>query len=101
MSYMKCSWNETCPRTFLNQMKIPLKKLKKAIKAAIKDRALRFTGLQLKAEYITTAPSAQSALDVFNGEWTAKLPFPFQDLRAGDAGVFQDPRIAWLGEPLD
>jgi hypothetical protein len=78
-------------------MKTPLEKLK----AAIKDRALRLAGLELKAEYVTALPSAQNALDIFEGEWTAKFPPPLQDLHAGDAGVFQDPRIAWLGATLD
>lgn len=78
-------------------MKTPLQKLK----AAMKDRALRLTGLELKMEYVTTLPSAQNALDLFEGEWTARLPSPFQNLKAGDAGVFQDARIAWLGERLD
>ena len=78
-------------------MKTPLQKLK----AAVKDRALRLAGLELKAEYITDPPSAQNAIDIFKGEWYAKLPPPLQDLKAGDGGVFQDPRIAWLGEKLD
>ena len=78
-------------------MKTRLEKMK----AAAKDRVLRLAGLELKAEYVTAAPSAQNAVDIFKGEWTAKLPAPLQELRAGDAGVFQDPRIAWLGEQLD
>src|ERR1700726_2804990 len=78
-------------------MKTRLEKLK----AAAKDRVLRLAGLELKAEYVTAAPSAQNAVDIFKGEWTAKLPAPLQELRAGDAGGFQDPRIAWLGEKLD
>lgn len=77
-------------------MKTPFKKLK----AAMKDRALRLTGLDLKAEYITTSPCAQNALDIFKGEWNAQLPPPLQDLKAGNSPVFEDPRIAWLGEQL-
>lgn len=78
-------------------MKNSLKKLE----AAIKDRLLRFAGLELKAEYITTPPSAQNALDIFRGEWYARLPPPLENLKAGDGRVFEDPRIAWLGGKLD
>lgn len=78
-------------------MKTPLKKLK----AAMKDRALRLTGLDLKAEYITTFPCAQNALDVFKGEWNARLPHPLQNLKAGNSLVFEDPRMIWLGGQLN
>jgi hypothetical protein len=77
-------------------MKITLKKLN----AVVKDRALKLAGLDLKAQYITTLPSPQNALDLFKGEWASKLPPPFQDLTAGQAGLFEDGRITWLGERL-
>jgi len=72
----------------------------KKLNAAIKDWALRMAGLDLKAEYITTFPSEQNALDIFEGEWACRLPPPFENLRAGAAELFQDNRIAWLGERL-
>ena len=72
----------------------------KKLKAAVKDRALRMAGLDLKAEYITTRPSEQNALDIFKGEWATKLPPPFENLVGGTAELFQDNRIVWLGERL-
>jgi hypothetical protein len=80
----------------LDLMKFSLKKLN----AAVKDRALRVAGLDLKAEYITTFPSEQHALDIFKGEWASKLPLPFKQLIAGEAELFEDGRITWLGERL-
>jgi hypothetical protein len=77
-------------------MKFPLKKLN----AALKDRALRLAGLDLKAEYVHSPPSAQNSLDIFKGEWASKLPPPFQDLKAGESRLFEDERISWLGEVL-
>ncbi|MGB8116728.1 MAG: class I SAM-dependent methyltransferase [Candidatus Sulfotelmatobacter sp.] len=78
-------------------MKTPLKRLQ----AAVKDRALRLAGLELKIEYVTSPPSPQNVLDIFEGEWNAKLPPPLEDLKAGDVRVFEDERIAWLGKQLD
>lgn len=73
----------------------------KKLKAVIKDRALRLSGLELKAEYVTSFPSAQNALDLFRGEWASRLPSPFENLVAGHAELFDDSRIAWLGERID
>lgn len=76
-------------------------KIAKKFKAVVKDRALRLAGLDLKAEYVTSVPSPQNALDLFRGEWASKLPPPFENLVAGDAELFNDTRIAWLGERID
>jgi hypothetical protein len=73
----------------------------KKLTAVLKDRALRFAGLDVKAEYITSPPSAQNSLDIFKGEWASKMPPPYRDLNAGNAGLFEDGRITWLGEQLD
>ncbi|MBE9125265.1 MULTISPECIES: class I SAM-dependent methyltransferase [unclassified Coleofasciculus] len=46
-------------------------------------------------EYITSAPNPQHALDIFQGEWSSKLPGNLAELNAGSALVFEDPRIEW------
>lgn len=51
-------------------------------------------------QYITTAPSLQSLLDLFKDEWSSKLPEPLEDLQAGSAQLFQDARIDWLAEQI-
>jgi hypothetical protein len=73
-------------------MKITLKKLK----AVITDRAMRLAGLDLKVEYVTAAPSAQNSLDLFKGEWTSKLPPPFENLVAGEVRLFEDARACFI-----
>jgi len=77
-------------------MKFPVHRLT----AALKDRVLRLAGLDIKAEYINSFPSAQNTLDIFKGEWASKLPPPHQDLIAGKASLFEDGRITWLGKRL-
>ncbi|HEY1683391.1 MAG TPA: class I SAM-dependent methyltransferase [Tepidisphaeraceae bacterium] len=49
--------------------------------------------------YVRTAPSPQNAIDIFKGEWSSKLPPPYNNLSAGGIPLFQDGRIAWaLGQ---
>ena len=62
------------------------------LQAAMKDRARRLAGLDLKAEYITTFPCAQNALDIFTKEWNAQLPHPLHELKARNSPAFEDPR---------
>jgi len=50
--------------------------------------------------YVTQSPSPQNALDIFRGEWTSKLPPPFDRLSAGHAALFEDPRAAWAIDRL-
>ena len=72
----------------------------KKIKSKMKDFALRMSGLDVKAEYITTQPSPQNSLTLFEGDWASKLPEPFEKLSAGTADLFNDGRILWLREQL-
>ena len=52
------------------------------------------TGSILDA-YVRSAPSHQNALDIFKGEWAAKLPAPFDVLTAGQLNLFYDNRAWW------
>ncbi|WP_420266812.1 DUF1698 domain-containing protein [Candidatus Magnetominusculus dajiuhuensis] len=47
-------------------------------------------------EYINAAPSAQTAIDIFKGEWISKLPC--DGLTAGKDELFNDARIPWTEE---
>jgi len=46
-------------------------------------------------QYITNAPCAQNALDLFKEEWTSSLPSPLENAQAGKAKLFEDDRIVW------
>lgn len=74
--------------------------LSQKISAAMKDRALRALGLDLKSEYITTEPDPQQTLNLFAGEWASRLPAPLDHLTAGEANLFDDARIKWLASQL-
>lgn len=51
--------------------------------------------------YVKTAPTAQNALDIFEGEWSSALPRSFGlTTSPGAAGLFEDPRIAWAETTL-
>ena len=47
-------------------------------------------------EYVTSAPSAQNAVDIFAGEWSSTLPLP--DVTAGSIPLFADDRVKWALE---
>jgi hypothetical protein len=47
-------------------------------------------------EYVSSAPSAQNAVDVFGGEWSSELPLA--DVRAGGVPLFADERVTWAIE---
>lgn len=49
-------------------------------------------------QYVKSAPCPQNAIDIFKGEWTSKLPTPYEDLEAGSLQLFEDPRILWAVE---
>lgn len=45
--------------------------------------------------YVTGAPSRQKPIDIFAGAWSSAMPAGESSLRAGSAGLFEDPRIIW------
>jgi SAM-dependent methyltransferase len=56
--------------------------------------------LNVLNQYVTSAPSAQNALDILAGSWVSKLPDPLAGLQAGPVPVFDDPRPPWAAEQL-
>ena len=51
--------------------------------------------MNIQDEYIHSAPHPQNAIDIFQGEWSSKLPPPYDNLSAGQAALFEDPRVDW------
>ncbi|UYU17603.1 MULTISPECIES: class I SAM-dependent methyltransferase [Methanoculleus] len=49
-------------------------------------------------QYVKSTPRPQNAIDIFKGEWTSKLPTPYEDLEVGSTQLFEDPRISWAVE---
>jgi hypothetical protein len=64
--------------------------------------------MDLDATYLRTAPSAQNAVDLFQGEWSSQLPpvpWPGHDsptvpVTSGPTPLFADPRIDWAADRL-
>jgi hypothetical protein len=58
-------------------------------------------GESILDSYVKSIPSAQNAVDILKGEWSSKLPPPFDSVTtAGVIPLFQDARIAWLNHML-
>jgi SAM-dependent methyltransferase len=56
---------------------------------------------QLDDLYHRGVPTAQNALDIFEGEWASSFPGSLgRELRAGSAHHFEDPRVHWACERL-
>lgn len=70
------------------------------LKGAVKRFLLRELGVNSLDAYVTSAPSAQNALDIFGGEWVSALPDELAGSRAGSTPLFADDRMKWLDERL-
>jgi SAM-dependent methyltransferase len=51
-------------------------------------------------QYVHAAPTAQTALDAFAGEWWTAVPSSHKDLKAGPLPLAEDSRITWAIEAL-
>jgi SAM-dependent methyltransferase len=47
--------------------------------------------------YVRGAPSGRQALEIFAGEWSSRLPPPY-DVITGSSELFEDARIKWILE---
>lgn len=52
------------------------------------------------ASFVRTAPSAQTAIDAVPDAWASRFPAPLQDVAAGQAQLFEDPRMTWAFDNL-
>jgi hypothetical protein len=50
--------------------------------------------------YVRTAPGPANAVDIFKGQWTSKLPPPYDGLTGGVAPLYDDPRVQLALEVL-
>jgi hypothetical protein len=48
--------------------------------------------------YVSTAPSAQNAVDIFEGEWSSMFPASLPEIEAGPVPLFSDQRVTWAVE---
>lgn len=64
------------------------------------SRRLAFLRSLRTATFATSAPSPQTALDAVPVEWVSRFPAPLEQLDAGNAALFDDPRMAWAFDNL-
>lgn len=64
------------------------------------SRRLAFVRSLGTATFATSAPSPQTALDAVPVEWVSRFPTPLEQLDAGDAELFDDPRMTWAFDNL-
>lgn len=50
--------------------------------------------MEIHELYVIKKPSAQNAVDIMKDSWSSRFPLQFQ-LSAGEALLFQDPRVEW------
>jgi hypothetical protein len=49
----------------------------------------------MSSPYATKAPSVQQTLDLFRNKWASRMPAKLGQVEAGDAALFEDPRVEW------
>lgn len=66
---------------------------------ALSRRRLLLNPLQVLKSYATAAPSRQSVIDIFKGEWSSTFPASTGLIATpGGSKLFEDDRITWLAE---
>lgn len=54
----------------------------------------------MPSPYATQAPSVQQTLDLFRNKWASQMPAALGNSVAGQAALFDDPRVDWAVENL-
>ena len=56
--------------------------------------------MEILDQYTDRAPSLQNTFDIFQGEWSSRLPSALKETQAGEVPLFEDSRIHWAIERL-
>lgn len=54
----------------------------------------------MSSPYATRAPSVQQTLDLFRDKWASRMPASLPGAEAGEAALFDDPRLDWAVKQL-
>lgn len=76
----------------------PLARARRA--AGVARRIAGGASLARRENFVATAPSAQTAIDAVPDSWASKFPPPLNEVVAGSAELFDDPRVRWAFEQL-
>jgi hypothetical protein len=75
-------------RRVKNVLSNPLQRVRVALLQGAGQKAI-------SEAYVTKAPSPQTAVDIFEGDWATALPPPLTGHRAGPLPLFHDERLMW------
>ena len=64
------------------------------------DRVILLMRPDSSKAHVRSAPTPQTAVSIFRGEWASRLPAPLDTIEAGSAALFEDQRIHWALEQL-
>jgi SAM-dependent methyltransferase len=88
------------PGVFTGQQLEQLQGMLAPVNARLDALAGTGPGADVLADYCPDAPSPQTALDIFDGEWASRFPPPLDGARTGTHELFHDPRLVWGDEVL-
>jgi Protein of unknown function (DUF1698) len=54
----------------------------------------------MTSPYAAKEPSIQQTLDLFRGKWASRMPAALGNVEAGEAALFEDPRVGWAAANL-
>jgi len=84
------------PRSLKNPVRLLMEKFQRREPVAAPPASAQpAPGSSVLDFYVTSAPSPQTMLDIFKGEWSSKLPGEMGQLEAGGIPLFEDSRLAW------
>lgn len=93
MPSLEGSWHRRIQRHLPTPIKIALKQVTAALEPRGPGLPRRRSAID---EYVVQAPSAESAIRLFLGEWASRLP-GFESL-TGKSDLFDDERVRWFDE---
>lgn len=73
----------------------------RAERAALIGRRLASSlSLSRSHNLVSSPPTPQEAIDAVPDAWASRFPPPLDHLRAGEASLFEDPRVSWAFDRL-
>lgn len=69
-------------------------------KQAVQEAFPQQGAVKFLDQYVTSTPCPENLINLFQGEWSSRLPEPYASLPAGAVGLFEDERITWAAEHL-
>lgn len=79
----------------LENVRLSLLRIGQLLSSGIVPNSSEHQAVDILEAYCRDAPSAQTAVDTFAGEWASALPPPLDGVRAGTASLFSAEHVPW------